>query len=155
MAKGEEKGELHIQESRIPAACLAKTTQLIAISRNQSCFLSRCAPGRCISLDFSQCLYCRVLVACAATSHRTAVKSITIWDLFAFAASGHGLSCRSLMTPECSNKRAPGGLLITLALQYGLTVVEYVCGFACKKKWSMFLRSVFPFCLPSVPTDVI
>lgn len=24
-----------------------------------------------------------------------------------------------------------------------------------KKKWSMFLRSVFPFCLPSVPTDVI
>lgn len=48
------------------------------------------------------------MVACAATSHRTAVKSITIWDLFAFVASGHGLSCRSLVTPECSNKRAPG-----------------------------------------------
>lgn len=42
--------------------------------------------------------------ACATGKGGTAVKSIAIWDLLAFVASGRGLSCRSLMTLECSNK---------------------------------------------------
>lgn len=34
-------------------------------------------------------------------------------------------------------------------------MVECVCGLACKKSWSVFLRSILPFCLPPVHTDVI
>lgn len=45
--------------------------------------------------------------------------------------------------------------MITLALQWGLTELECAPGFGWKKKWSMFLRTIFPSYLPLLLTDVI
>lgn len=59
------------------------------------------------------------------------------------------------MTVQCKMREpgAPGGCDHT-GLIVGLTELECVPGFAWKK-WSVFLRSIFPSYLPSVHTDVI
>lgn len=80
---------------------------LLAIETGPSC-----APGRWVSPGYLRLwqsvvkprIQIQLMPQPLTGKGGTAAKSIAIWDLFAFVASGRGLSCRSLMTLECSNK---------------------------------------------------